>query len=699
MARSEIDTLLIPGDSSAMRFAAESLARDIRDATGRSVRVRSSERERAGADGSIVFVESDDLGPEEFRISPDDTGLLARGGDDLAMAYAAYRLSHDLLGVDPYRHFNVREPRRVGRVEADGYSVTGRPPAVRYRGVFVNDEDLLMGAHREIGIPLSTWQELFETILRLGYNTVIPGSGIDPSDGQLDLAHEMGLFITQHHAEPLGAPMFSDRFDGDVPRWPQDRDRMELLYREAVESQRHRRVVWTLGFRGQGDVAFYESDGGSYTPAERGRVISEVIAFQKRIVDDTTGAPQEYVHNVYAESAELLRDGHLVLPEGVIPVYADNGYGAMRMRRQGLAPEEHVSSLPPEGHDPVGVYYHVQFHDLQAASKLVSVISPSLIGEQTARLFERGGLRYAVNNIGPLHGLLLPAELVARILHGGPLTGSGIRDFVAEFVSRYLPNHVAEAVAVLDAFYAAPARFGELADQVAGDQIHHDPVCAAIRGVLRGESTVEWFQFLDPVPTAMREALEGIHGVIEPSLPRWHRVAEQAVDLAGKLHGAEARFVTSFLVVPSRYMALCAGGAVTTVSALLAYLDRDYKTAFIDAAAAHQSYRNAWSTLVSSVSGRFQHLYRGEWETDTRETIRMVRTLVGMARIMGDWRGDWWRSEWVIDAIRPRRVAGSLVSQASLRYIPLADALRTQRDCSHEDYFDMLLIDEREPDD
>ena len=699
MAPIDIDTLLVPRDSSATRFAAEALARDVRCVTRRSVAVRGAAQSTANVAHSISFRVSGNLEPEQYRISPNDAGLLVEGGDELAMVYAAYRISAELFGVDPYHHLTGSTPRPPSDQPVERYPLMGSPPAVRYRGVFVNDEDLLMAAHREIGIPLSTWQELFETILRLGYNTVIPGSGIDPSDRQLDLAHEMGLFVTHHHAEPLGAPMFSDRFDGDVPRWPRDRERMELLYREAVEPQRHRRVIWTLGFRGQGDVAFYESDSGSYTPAERGRIISEVIEFQKTIVDEMTACPQEYVHNVYAESAELLRDGHLTLPDGVIPVYADNGYGAMRMRRQGLAPEQHVSSLPPAGAEPVGVYYHVQFHDLQAASKLVSVISPELIGEQTRQLFDRGGLRYVVNNIGPLQGVLLPAELVARVLSRGPLAEAGVRGFIAEFVSRYLPDHVEQTERVLEAFYAAPARFGALADQVAGDQIHHDPVCAAIRGVLRGESTVEWFQFLDPVPTTMRGALGRLGAVIEPSVGRWRGVAQQATELAGDLAGFEKRFLTGFLVVPSRYMELCAAGALGAVRALLAYLGERYKTAFIEAAAAHRYYKEAWSTLVSNAYGRYQHIYRGEWETDTRETIRMVRTLVGMARIMGDWRRDWWRSEWVIEAIRPRRVAGSIVSQASMRYRPLADALREQRDCPRDEYFDMLLTDEREPDD
>jgi len=699
MVISDSVTVSVPSTIPAIHRAADALGRDLRAVTDSAVAIGYAGAPHAARGTVIALTIATDLEPEQYRISIDGDQVLIAGGDELGTVYGAYHVSHEILRVDPYHRLTGRQPVVREQFAINSYSYLSRPPAVRYRGVFFNDEDLLIAAHREIGIPLATWAELFETVLRLGYNMVIPGSGVDPADDQLDLAHEMGLFITHHHAEPLGAPMFSDRFRGDVPRWPSDRDRLETLYREAVEQQRHRRVVWSLGFRGQGDVAFYESDGATYTPAERGRIISEVIAFQRAIVDEMTEQPQEFVHNVYAESAELLRGGYLTLPDGVIPVFADNGYGAMRMRRRGLAPEERVSSVPPDGSAPVGVYYHVQFHDLQAASKLVSVISPELIANEMRTLFARGHLRYAVNNVGPLVGVLYPAELVARILSNGPPCDSELREFTMTFLRRYVPDDVETLAAVLDSFYRAPARFGEFRDQVAGDQIHHDPVCAAIRGVLRGESTVEWFQFLDPAPATMREAVEGLLGVIEPSLPRWRRVAHQADSLARDLGASEARFVTSFLVVPSRYMELCARGALKTARALLAYLDGNYKTAFIDAAAAHRRYRDAWSTLVSHASGRFQHIYRGEWETDTRETIRSVRTMMGMARIMGDWRRDWWRSEWVIEAIHPSRTAGSIVSQASMRYGALAQALLMQQDCPSVDHYEMLLEDEREADD
>ena len=51
------------------------------------------------------------------------------------------------------------------------------------------------------------WEMVFESLLRCQGNMVIPGTDLN-SKKQRQLARDMGLWITHHHAEPLGAEMF-----------------------------------------------------------------------------------------------------------------------------------------------------------------------------------------------------------------------------------------------------------------------------------------------------------------------------------------------------------------------------------------------------------------------------------------------------------------------------------------------------------
>ena len=74
---------------------------------------------------------------------------------------------------------------------------------------FINDEDLLTGwapgeKKDHTGISLEVWNKIYETILRLKGNMVVPGTWIFPGDPQVKLAGERGLIINQHHAIPAG---------------------------------------------------------------------------------------------------------------------------------------------------------------------------------------------------------------------------------------------------------------------------------------------------------------------------------------------------------------------------------------------------------------------------------------------------------------------------------------------------------------
>lgn len=66
----------------------------------------------------------------------------------------------------------------------------------------------------------------------------------------------MGLMITHHHAEPLGAEMFLRAYPDLEPSYLKYKDLFEGLWKDAIERQKNEEVIWNIGFRGQGDVPF-----------------------------------------------------------------------------------------------------------------------------------------------------------------------------------------------------------------------------------------------------------------------------------------------------------------------------------------------------------------------------------------------------------------------------------------------------------
>ena len=88
---------------------------------------------------------------------------------------------------------------------------------------------------------------MYETILRLKGNMVVPGTWTSPYDPQMRLAGERGLILTQHHAIPLGL---------NVARWPKDvpysysahPEILERAWKDAVAAYSpHSGNLWTLG--------------------------------------------------------------------------------------------------------------------------------------------------------------------------------------------------------------------------------------------------------------------------------------------------------------------------------------------------------------------------------------------------------------------------------------------------------------------
>jgi hypothetical protein len=140
------------------------------------------------------------------------------GADMRGTIYAIYQFSQAVLGTDPMYLWTGKEPAVRTSIQLPAnFTRTYPSPVFRYRGFFINDEDLLTGwapapKNEQTGISLKAWDDIFETILRLKGNMIVPGTWIFPDDAQVAAASARGLIVNQHHAEPLGL---------NAARWPQ----------------------------------------------------------------------------------------------------------------------------------------------------------------------------------------------------------------------------------------------------------------------------------------------------------------------------------------------------------------------------------------------------------------------------------------------------------------------------------------------
>jgi len=160
---------------------------------------RSSGRNRkiadhAGESGATVLIGEAAKLPGDKRpanLSDPESFSIAVSGKDLVLSapICAERstrctsFSQEYLGVDPMYYWTDHEPPRRTRIDLPATLNKAYPaPVFKYRGFFINDEDLLTGwapgAKDHAGISLEAWNKVYETSLRLKANMVVPGTWI-----------------------------------------------------------------------------------------------------------------------------------------------------------------------------------------------------------------------------------------------------------------------------------------------------------------------------------------------------------------------------------------------------------------------------------------------------------------------------------------------------------------------------------------
>ncbi|MCL6590884.1 MAG: glycosyl hydrolase 115 family protein [Firmicutes bacterium] len=640
--------------SAPVRYALEIFQRDFEKVFGgRPELVKEGNR----AEILISYAGGDDPisgRPEAFalRFAPEGPGgaLVMRllGSDDLGIVYGLLYLSETFLGVDPFWFWAEKEPKRQDAVVIPAREYLAPNYRIRYRGWFVNDEVCLIGWADHYPPPGEVWFPVFESLLRLGGNMVIPGTDLPRHGVHWELASDMGLYITHHHAEPLGAEMFFRAYPDREPSYDRNRDLFEGLWEEAIRRQKGRKVIWTLGFRGQGDCPFWEQDPSCATPEARGRLISRVIRRQYEMVRKYVPDPVCSTY-LYGEINELYRQGFLDIPEGIIKIWADNGYGKMVSRRQGNH-NPRIPSLPGNSdHGPHGLYYHITFHDLQASSHLTMLGNPpEFVNEELAASLKAGADEYLLLNCGNIRPHLYLLDLVRKVWAGGPVD---LKEFQRDFGRRYFSGAERQAISCYQSYFARTIPYGENRDDRAGEEFYHHPARIIIGQWLRRlvdepAGTLIWAAGAAPFP----EQVEWFRGKLAAGLKGWEELREQCRKLLSLLAGSERVFFEDNLLLQVELHLTGCKGLEAICRSFAAYREGNLPLAFVYASQAIWDYQEGLAALARSEHGKWRNFYRADWLTNIKATIYAAETLRRYLRVLGD-SPDFFR--WYKDYLMP----------------------------------------------
>jgi hypothetical protein len=463
--------LFLPaGTPAPVRLAVEDLRRDLQKVFGAPSPIIT---DRAALRGrSAIVILGADNAPAEFRdtkitgreahgIHVRDFGgaahVVLEGADPRGTIYAIYSFSDEFLGVPPLWFWSGWNPtpRDTIEVPADTERIF-RPAYVRWRAWFNNDTDFLT-PWRERS-PAND-QAVYETVLRLKYNTYEIGSVADLSPGAPRFAvnrdavgaHARGLVITHHHTSPLGSSLrdwdaFWRREGGDPPpRSVREPGKLAAFWRYHAETAKRAgfEQVWTIVFRGAGDTPFWQTfkDAPSDTAA-RAQIISAMLRAQVAIVQEVTGeAAPDMRTTLYNEGSTMFAAGLLRPPAE--PTLIWNFVAA----RRDHFPADDVRNFRAPPDRLIGYYLNFQF--TSSGSHLAAAEGPWKMAANYRIVDDTGArpLAFAVVNAGNIREHL--AELAANADMMWRFREFDAGSFFRRFCARYFGTNQAEESAAL----------------------------------------------------------------------------------------------------------------------------------------------------------------------------------------------------------------------------------------------------------
>jgi hypothetical protein len=532
-------TLLIdPHEPLPIQKAAQDLASDMASVFGTAPRVAHRPSEASANTICITFsanlpnAEMKPSGWEVLRIqeAPNPAAwpgssaqhvLLLTGSDVRGVIYAIYDFAQRFLGVDPLYWWTDHAPARQTSVTVPAGFVETQGPTFHYRGWFMNDEDLMTGwapgDAEGSGISLEVWDRVFEALLRLKGDMIIPNTFVFPYEPQVRAAGERGLIINQHHQEPLGLNTY---------QWPPDvpytLERLEAAWKCAVSQYpKDLEIVWTVGLRGKYDHPFWlDMPDAPSTPEGRARMIQTAIEQEMNIVRTEWPDPHPpFIMNTWMEGIRMMRSGLLKMPEGVTLVWADDGAGSIM-----------DGGLISEGE---GVYYHTAVIGANS-NHFTERVPPERIAHELGRAVKAGATAYLMLNPSDVRPVPMSTRAVMELAWNatpwvGPEEPSTYLDQWSreEFGEKASP----QLAQYYRAYFAAPARYGDQEDETLGDNYYPNIIRdLLVRIITDNPESVARFNNNCQGAKSYPEYTRFLKKICQEAEPRWQKAQTLAAE-------------------------------------------------------------------------------------------------------------------------------------------------------------------------
>jgi hypothetical protein len=330
--------------------------------------------------------------------------LIIAGSDVRGAAYGVFNVS-ERIGVSPWYWWADVAPVQQKKLSISIDQYLSASPSVKYRGIFINDEDwgLQPWAAKTFepktgDIGPKTYTKVFELLLRLKANLIWPA--MHPSTkafysypSNIKVASDYEIVVGSSHAEPM--------LRNNVGEWNEktmgafnyitNKPKVYDYWESRVKESSVNNAIYSMGMRGVHDSGME----GVKSPKEAVPLLDKIFAdqrglLQKYVNADVAKIPQAFT--IYKEVLDVYESG-LKVPDDITLVWPDDNYGYIQ--RLSNAQEQQRSGGS-------GVYYHASYWGRPHDYLWLSTTNPALMREEMMKAYAMQAKNIWVLNVGDI---------------------------------------------------------------------------------------------------------------------------------------------------------------------------------------------------------------------------------------------------------------------------------------------------------
>ncbi|KAF3089403.1 hypothetical protein TWF569_005717 [Orbilia oligospora] len=374
--------------------------------------------------------------------------LIIAGSDKRGTIFGAYDISEQ-IGVSPwYWWADVPTVKRTNIYALDVDRVQ-KSPSVKYRGLFLNDEQPALTGWVNAKFPRGKYgpgfnkefhSKVFELLLRLRANYFWPTTwnsmfAVDDPENQYT-ADYYGIVMGASHTEPMASSTkeWNTLGNGTWDFSVNDKNIVDFWYKTIRRAKPWENLI-TMAMRGNGDTAL---DNPNHIA-----LLERVISKQRQIIDEVFDVPVDKVPQMWCLYKEVqgYPEQGLSVPEDITFLWADDNWG--NVRRLPIGDE-------PSRKGGAGVYYHFDYVGDPRDYKWIDTVSLAQTYQQMKLSYDRGADRIWIVNVGDLKTLETPIDFWFALAYNvSSVTSIGINGYLEQFAAKTFGSQYAKEIAGL----------------------------------------------------------------------------------------------------------------------------------------------------------------------------------------------------------------------------------------------------------